>query len=49
MLLIDINSATSPVVQYLIIHVPSVGVAGVIPAWGTRSHMPQLRPGAAVN
>ena len=43
MLLIDINSATSPVVQYLRIHAPNTGVAGVIPGWGTRSHMPWLK------
>lgn len=47
MLLIDINLATSLVVQYLRIHVPSVGVAGVIPAWGTRSHIPWLKSSRA--
>ena len=43
MLLMDINSATSLVAQYLRIHAPNAGVADVIPGWGTRSHVPQLK------
>ena len=43
MLLVDINSGTSLVVQYLRIHAPNAGVAGVIPGWGTRSHIPRVK------
>ena len=42
-------SGISLVVQWLRLCAPNAGGPGLIPAWGTRSHMPQLRPGAAVN
>ena len=38
---------TSLVVQWLRLHAPNAGDPGLIPGQGTRSHMPQLRPGAA--
>lgn len=47
MLLMDINSATSLVAQYLRIHAPNAGVADVIPGWGTRSHVPWLKSSRA--
>ena len=34
---------TSLVVQWLRLHTPNAGGLGLIPGWGTRSHMPQLR------
>ena len=38
---------TSPVVQWLRLHTPNAGWgAGLIPYWGSKSHMLQLRPGA---
>ena len=38
---------TSLVVQWLRLRAPNAGDPGLIPGQGTRSHMPQLRPGAA--
>ena len=38
---------TSLVVQWLRLQAPSAGCLGSIPGQGTRSHMPQLKPGAA--
>ena len=38
---------TSLVVQWLRLHAPNAGDPGLIPGQGTRSHMPQLRPGTA--
>ena len=38
---------TSLVAQWLGLHAPNVGALGLIPGWGTRSYMPQLRPDAA--
>ena len=40
-------SGTSLAVQWLRLHAPSAGSPGSIPGQGTRSHKPQLRPGAA--
>ena len=40
------SSGTSQLIQWLRLHVPNAGGLGSIPDWGTRSHMPQLRPGA---
>ena len=37
----------SPVVQWLRRHAPNAGAPGSIPGQGTRTRMPQLRPGAA--
>ena len=37
----------SLVVQWLRLHTPNAGDPGLIPVWGTRSHVPQLRPSAA--
>ena len=34
---------TSLVVQWLGLCSPNAGSLGLIPGWGTRSHMPQLR------
>ena len=39
--------ATGQAVQWLKLHTPNAGGPGLIPGWGTRSHMPLLRPGAA--
>ncbi|TEA41399.1 hypothetical protein DBR06_SOUSAS7910076, partial [Sousa chinensis] len=33
----------SLVVQWLRLHAPNAGGPGLIPDWGTRSHMPQLK------
>ena len=33
-------------VQWLRLHTPNAGGPGLIPGWGTSSHMPQLRPSA---
>ena len=38
---------TSLVVQWLRLCAPNAGDPSLIPGQGTRSHMPQLRPGAA--
>ena len=38
---------TSPMVQWLRLHAPNARGLGSIPGQGTRSHMPQLRPGTA--
>ena len=38
---------TSLVVQWLRLHTPRQGSLGSIPGEGTRSHVPQLRPGTA--
>ena len=38
---------TSSVVQWLRLSAPNAGGPGSIPGQGTRSHMLQLRPGAA--
>ena len=35
-------------VRWLRLHTPNVGVLGSIRGQGTRSHMPQLRPGTAL-
>ena len=37
----------SLVVQCLKLYAPNAGDLGSILGWGTRSHMPQLRPGTA--
>ena len=34
---------TTLVIQWLEIHTPDAGHPGLFPAWGTRSHLPQLR------
>ena len=41
------SMGTSLVVQGLGLHASNAGGPGSIPGPGTRSHMPQLRPGAA--
>ena len=41
------SMGTSLVVQGLGLHASNAGGPGSIPGQGTRSHMPQLRPGAA--
>ena len=41
------NSGTSLVVQWLRLCAPNAGGPGSLPGQGTRSHMPQGRPGAA--
>ena len=38
---------TSLVVQWLRLYAPSAGGPGLIPDQGTRSQVPQLRPGTA--
>ena len=38
---------TSLVAQWLRLQAPNAGGLGLIPGQGTRSRMPQLRPGAA--
>ena len=40
---------TPLVVQWLGLHNPCAGTLGLIPGQGSRSHMPQLRPGAQPN
>ena len=40
------SCGTSPVVQWLRLHIPNAGL-GSIPGRGTRSHKLQIRPGAA--
>ena len=42
-----IESGTSLAVQWLRLHAPNAGGLGSIFGQGTRSHMPQLRPGTA--
>ena len=41
------KKGTSLVVQWLRLHAPNAGGPGSIPSQGTRSRMPQLRPGMA--
>ena len=41
------NIEGSLVVQWLRLRAPNAGGPGSIPGQGTRSHMPQLRPGTA--
>ena len=43
------NLRTSPVVQQLRLHAPNAEDLGSIPGQGTRLHMQQLRPSAAIN
>ena len=41
------NPGTSLAVQWLRVCTPNAGDLGSIPGQGTRSHIPQLRPGVA--
>ena len=43
----DPQYGTSLVIQWLRLRAPIAGGPGLIPGQGTRSHVPQLRPGAA--
>ena len=45
--LISGNEGTCPVVQWLRLYDPNAGSLGSISGQGTRSRMPQLRPGVA--
>lgn len=40
------TQGTSLVFQWLQLQTPSAGGLGSVPGWGTRSHIPQLRPRA---
>ena len=42
-----IITGTSLVAQWLRLHASNAGGPGSIPVQGTRSHMPQLKPGTA--
>ena len=42
-----VSAGTSLLVQWLTLSAPKAGGPGLIPGQGTRSHMLQLRPGAA--
>ena len=44
---IEVSEGTSLVVQWLRLCAPVSGGLGSIPGQGTRSHVPQIRPGAA--
>ena len=38
-----VKTGTTLVVQWLRLHTPDAGALGWIPAWGTKSYLPQLR------